>query len=70
MLTTAALPPGWHPYADPSWPPDGSTVDVLHPDGVVTAGCHYRHWDLLERPKGFPLRRKVVGWRLHVPRQE
>jgi hypothetical protein len=62
-LTPTTLPHGWTPYASPTWPPDGATVDVLHPDGSVTAGCHYRHWDMFEQPKGWPVRAAVVGWR-------
>ncbi|MCU0706288.1 MAG: hypothetical protein MUF18_20190 [Fimbriiglobus sp.] len=55
--------PGWTPYADGSWPPDGSIIDVLLKSGEVLEGCRYRHWDLLERPVGFPLRVTVVAWR-------
>jgi hypothetical protein len=33
---------GWTPYG-PTWPPDGATVDVLHPDGTVSEGVRYEH---------------------------
>lgn len=65
-LTPATLPPGWSPYASPTWPPDCSTIDVIHPDGSVTRGVRYRHWDLLSWPPlGGSLGRDVVGWRLN-----
>lgn len=66
-LTPATLPAGqhWTPYCHPTWPPDSSTIDVIDDRGTVTHGCYYRHWDLIEAPKGWPLRVKVVGWRTH-----
>lgn len=65
-LTPFSLPPGWTPYAAPTWPPDGSRIDVLHPDGSATLGCWYRHWDMVEQPRGWPVRAKVVGWRVSL----
>lgn len=59
------LPPGWTLYSDGFWPPDGSRIDVLHPDGSVSVGMLYRHWDLILCPPLYgPLGRTVVGWRL------
>lgn len=66
----AGVPAGWVPYTAGTWPPDGTTIDALHPEGDVSAGCRYRHWDLITWPPLHgPLGRTVIAWRPTTPRE-